>query len=67
MVSHVNNNFGAGARVGATQNRPDSGVTVIGWSNGVPPGTIIGEGVTVYPRFHEDRWPAVVNNGEVLR
>lgn len=67
IVSDVNNTFNKGAVLGPVQAHQDSEVTVIGWHNQVPEGTVIGEGATVYPQIDGDKWPDHVQPGEVLR
>ncbi|MFW2368943.1 MAG: glucose-1-phosphate adenylyltransferase family protein [Desulforhopalus sp.] len=67
VVSDVNNSYGKGVVVGPAHCEQDSEVTVIGWHNQVPGGTVVGEGAKVYPQIHSKRWPGHVQPGEVLR
>jgi len=42
-------------------------VTVIGWDNRIPPGTVIGEGATIDPHLLAEQWKRKVAAGEELR
>ncbi|MBU0663847.1 MAG: glucose-1-phosphate adenylyltransferase [Proteobacteria bacterium] len=42
-------------------------VTVIGWNNQIPPGTVIGEGATIDPHLPAEQWKEKVTAGEVVR
>jgi glucose-1-phosphate adenylyltransferase len=67
VVSDVNTTYGEGSRVGESGEPDTVPVTVIGWNNRIPPGTVIGGGATVYPQRARFDWPAVIEAGEVLR
>ncbi|MGB3210513.1 MAG: sugar phosphate nucleotidyltransferase [Desulforhopalus sp.] len=67
IVSDVNNNYGRKVVVGPEQCNEKTPVTMIGWNNKIPDGTVIGEGATVYPQVPVRNWPAGVDPGEVLR
>lgn len=67
VVSDVNNSFEHGAVLGPVSSQQDSEITVIGWNNQVPQGTVVGEGATIYPQIDVHKWPGHVQTGEVLR
>ncbi len=56
VVSDVNTTFGRDVRVGGCGIEGSEPVTVIGWNNYVPDGTIIGCGCTVAPGISEEKW-----------
>lgn len=68
-VSDVNTTFGVGSSIGGEADQgSESGITVIGWNNTIPPGAVIGRGCTVYPQLAADRWGnGVLADSEVLR
>ncbi|MDT8334404.1 MAG: sugar phosphate nucleotidyltransferase [Desulfurivibrionaceae bacterium] len=66
MISDVNVTYGDGCKVGGAageENLP----TVIGWSNAIPAGTVIGSNCTLYPRLDSARLQGGVNNGEIVK
>jgi glucose-1-phosphate adenylyltransferase len=67
VVADVNNVYGKNVVIGPEVCDATTEVTVIGWNNKVPDGTVIGEGATVYPDLAGKNWPACVQKGEVLR
>lgn len=68
VVSDVNTTFGAGSTIGRADVEAAGNISVIGWNNSVPEGTIIGSGCTVYPRIASDAWPVrELKDGEVLQ
>ncbi|HHO48355.1 MAG TPA: glucose-1-phosphate adenylyltransferase [Desulfobacteraceae bacterium] len=68
-VSDVNTTFGPGCRIGGPMiDGEREGITVIGWNNLVPEGTVVGRNCTIYPRLAAEKWPAeAIADGEVLR
>ncbi len=67
VVSDVNNTFGENVVIGREPGALKGDISVIGWSNNVPGGTLVGDGATVYPKLAGNRWPDKVRVGEVLR
>lgn len=67
VVADVNCVFGAGVSVGTRAGEEDARVTVVGWNNQIPPGTVIGEGATIDPHLPAARWKEKVAAGEVVR
>ncbi len=67
VVADVNTTYGNNVVAGPEICNVDSQVTVIGWNNHVPDGTIIGEGATIYPNLSSQNWPTCIQAGEVLR
>lgn len=69
VICDVNTVVGTGARVGVLPGAGTKGnISVIGWSNQVPDGMVIGSGCTVYPGMAPGRWSTGrLKDGEVLR
>lgn len=83
VVADVNSIFGKEVQIGLEQAPELTGtvtvrdgqrepgmagaVTVIGWNNHIPAGTIIGAGATIDPHLPFDRWKKHVAVGEVMR
>jgi len=71
VVSDENNTFDNGVIAGeaapATPTDADKGITVIGWSNHIPAGTIIGAGCTLYPHLKPENLPVKISAGEIVR
>ncbi len=69
VIADVNSVFGKAVRIGPTGENEAELVTVIGWNNHVPAGTVIGEGATVYPNISVEQWLEAkrVEAGEVLK
>lgn len=69
VVSDVNTVLGSGCRIGGPPDPGDSGgITVVGWNNAVPAGTVIGRGCTIYPQLPVAKWAGgELPDGEVLR
>lgn len=61
VVSDVNTTFGAKARIGGDE------VTVLGWNNHIPAGTVIGGDCTVYPHLRPEKFGREIKNGEIIR
>lgn len=67
VVSDVNNVFESDVVVGPNESTEESAVTVVGWNNRIPQGTVIGEGATIYPHLEDQQWSQEIKPGEVLR
>ncbi len=67
VVADVNSVFGEGVTIGPEIGTDADQVTLIGWNNQVPDGTIIGEGATIYPHLTAEQWMKHVEAGEVLK
>ncbi|OGQ95569.1 MAG: glucose-1-phosphate adenylyltransferase [Deltaproteobacteria bacterium RIFOXYD12_FULL_57_12] len=67
VVSDVNTLFGAGSVVGGSAAGLRQEVTVVGWNNQIPAGTVIGAGCTIYPHLPPGRLPKEVKTGEVVQ
>lgn len=67
VVSDVNSVFGPGVRAGLAPDQDSGAVTVIGWDNKIPAGTVIGAGATIDPHLPPERWKKHVEAGEVIR
>ena len=65
VVSDVNTTFGAGALVGGQG--ADQEVTVLGWNNQIPAGTVIGSDCTIYPHLQPEKFGRVIKHGEIIR
>lgn len=67
VISDVNVVFEPGCRVGRRDAEPESGATVVGWSNVVPAGAEIGSGCTLYPHLDQNKLVGITNSGEVVK
>jgi glucose-1-phosphate adenylyltransferase len=67
VVSDVNNNIGAGARIGVEGPAADKEVTVLGWKNSIQEGTVIGSDCTIYPELKPEKIARHVRTGEIVR
>lgn len=67
VVSDVNSSFGEDAVVGASESSPEQEVTVLGWDNHLPKGTVIGSDCTIYPHLRPEKFGRVIKNGEIIR
>ncbi len=67
VVSDVNSSFGRHTLIGGDQSCPAEKITVIGWHNHVPDGTLVGQGCTLFPDLEADRIIAEIKAGEVIR
>ena len=67
VVSDVNTTFGAKAKVGGAAPGLENEVTVLGWNNHIPPGTIIGSDCTIYPHLPPEKFNRDIKNGEIIR
>ena len=67
VITDVNSVFGEGVSIGPEIGTVAERVTLIGWNNRVPDGTIIGEGATIYPHLTFEQWVKEVKPGEVLK
>lgn len=67
VITDVNSVFGEGVNIGPEIGTVAERVTLIGWNNRVPDGTIIGEGATIYPHLTFEQWVKEVKAGEVLK
>ncbi|MBU0675732.1 MAG: glucose-1-phosphate adenylyltransferase [Proteobacteria bacterium] len=67
VISDVNVSFGRDCRIGGNEGQPPGAATVIGWSNAIPAGTVIGRDCTLYPHLEEGRLAGIVNDGEIIR
>lgn len=63
IISDVNVSFGSGCRVGAAAGP----VTMVGWSNEIQPGAVIGQGCTLYPHLDPGRLAGEIGGGEVVK
>jgi glucose-1-phosphate adenylyltransferase len=63
VVSDVNSSFGRGVMVGAAEQE----VTVLGWDNHLPAGTVIGSDCTIYPHLAPEKFSRAIKNGEIIR
>ncbi len=66
IISDVNVSFGSGSLVGTNVSGAGE-VTVVGWSNEIQPGAIIGQGCTLYPNLNPTRLAGEINSGEVVK
>ncbi|MEN8143054.1 MAG: sugar phosphate nucleotidyltransferase [Thermodesulfobacteriota bacterium] len=66
IISDVNVSFGRGSRVGG-DGGADGPVTVVGWSNEIQPGAVIGQGCTLYPHLDPARLAGEITGGEVVK
>jgi glucose-1-phosphate adenylyltransferase len=68
-VSDVNTTFGPHCQIGGPRIEGErEGITVIGWNNRVPKGTVVGRNCTVYPQLTMEKWmTGEIADGEVLR
>jgi len=67
VVSDVNSSFGEDAVVGASEGNSEQEVTVLGWDNHLPKGTVIGSDCTIYPHLRPEKFGRVIKNGEIIR
>jgi len=67
VVSDVNSSFGEDAVVGANESSSEQEVTVLGWDNHIPKGTVIGSDCTIYPHLRPEKFGRTIKNGEIIR
>ena len=67
VVSDVNNNYDVAAAIGGDSGTKSDRVTVVGWENEIPAGIRVAAGAVVYPQIDTGKWPASLQEGEVLR
>ena len=67
VISDVNITYGDGCEVGLKTGDAAKKITIVGWNNKVPPGTQLGQGVTISPSLTEDKWVPKVEPGRVLK
>jgi len=67
LISDVNTSYGDNVELGLDCGDYDKEIAVVGWNNKVPSGTRMGCGVTISPFLDQDKWPALVEPGRVLK
>ncbi|MBU1139327.1 MAG: glucose-1-phosphate adenylyltransferase [Proteobacteria bacterium] len=67
VITDVNSVFGERVSIGPDIGTVADRVSLIGWNNRVPDGTIIGEGATIYPNLTAEQWTKYIKAGEVLK
>lgn len=67
VISDVNTTFGAGSIIGGEGPSADHEVTVVGWNNQVPAGTVIGSDCTIYPHLRPEKFGREIKQGEIIR
>ncbi|MBU0944163.1 MAG: glucose-1-phosphate adenylyltransferase [Proteobacteria bacterium] len=67
VITDVNSVIGERVLIGPEVGTVADQVTLIGWNNKIPDGTIIGEGATVYPNLTPEQWINRVEAGGVLK
>ncbi len=67
VISDVNSTIGQGCQLGGFGDSATKKITVLGWNNHLPAGTVIGGGCTIYPRQDSSEFNRVIGNGEVIR
>ena len=65
-ISDVNSQFGDNSIVGTEGGDPLQKITLVGWDNVVPEGTVIEEGATICPCLKPSSWKSRVATMEVL-
>ncbi|MDD5757927.1 MAG: sugar phosphate nucleotidyltransferase [Desulfobulbaceae bacterium] len=67
VVSDVNSSFGVDSVVGEETSAAGQEVTVLGWDNHLPAGTVIGSDCTIYPHLRPEKFSRAIKNGEIIR
>ena len=67
VISDVNNTFGRGCRLGGEGPPGDRAITVLGWNNFLPAGTMVGSGCTLYPELKAAAIAAKIAADTVVR
>ena len=67
LISDVNTIYEDQVQIGINDGETKRQIAVVGWNNRVPAGTKLGRGVTVSPKLDNDKWPAYLEAGRVLR
>jgi glucose-1-phosphate adenylyltransferase len=67
VVSDVNNTIGRGVHIGEEGPVADKEVTVLGWNNYIPDGTVIGSDCTIYPALKPEKIARIIKTGEIVR
>jgi glucose-1-phosphate adenylyltransferase len=67
VVSDVNSSFGMDAMIGEGGVSAEQEVTVLGWDNHIPAGTVIGSDCTIYPHLAPEKFSRAIKNGEIIR
>jgi glucose-1-phosphate adenylyltransferase len=67
VICDVNVVFETACRVGRRPGEAGGAVTVVGWSNVIPPGADIGSGCTLYPHLDSQRLAGVTASGEEVK
>ncbi len=67
VISDVNSSIGSGCQLGGLGDLDGKEATVLGWNNHLPPGTVMGEGCTIYPCQDSGKFSRTIGNGEVIR
>ncbi|PID74825.1 MAG: hypothetical protein CSB28_01185 [Desulfobacterales bacterium] len=63
----MNNVYLENGCIGGEPDEDTGKITVVGWNNTVPKDIQIGQGAVVYPELDSSHWPAVLQQGEVLK
>ncbi|NOX26557.1 MAG: glucose-1-phosphate adenylyltransferase [Deltaproteobacteria bacterium] len=67
VISDVNSTIGSGCQLGGCGDLAAKEITVLGWNNHLPAGTVIGGGCTIYPGQDSSEFDRVIGDGEVIR
>lgn len=67
VISDVNTTFGDRTMIGRDDPGLDHEVTVVGWNNQIPAGTIIGSDCTIYPHLRTEKFGREIKHGEIIR
>jgi glucose-1-phosphate adenylyltransferase len=67
VISDVNTVYKDRVEIGLDPIDSEKDISVVGWNNKIPVKTRLGQGVTVSPSLEQQKWPAVVEPGRVVR
>ncbi len=67
VVTDVNTIIGPEARIGGVDHGVHNEVTVLGWNNTIPSGTVIGADCTIYPHLRAEKFAREIQDGEIIR